>query len=268
MNKKNLFILVGMMILVPTVVFAGAFQVVPPKVIFDFKKGAKASVTMTNQGYEKVTIEVNVAEWTQDANGSEVYKPTKDVAFYPKIFSIDPNKEGTVRLGYIGKQSDTEKTYRLFLRELPTVIPGELSVKTAIQITIPVFFPPAKETQENRMVIEKSELLKGKVIVNVKNNANAHIMASKIKAVGLDETGNETFSKEITGWYVLPGISKPFAVDVVSEDCLRSKTIKVMVEEEKSRAESGLDVDLAMCAKEERKKDIKNAGIDTREKGL
>lgn len=251
---KHLSILIGILILLPAISFAGAFQVVPPKVTFDFKKGAKASVTMTNQGDEKVTIEVNVVEWTQDANGNEVYKPTKDIAYFPKIFNIEANKDGMVRLGYLGKQPDAEKTYRLFLRELPTAKPGETAIKTAIQITLPVFIPAVKETLIDRMAIENTELLNGKIIVKVRNNGNSHIMAKKIKAVGLDETGKETFSKEITGWYVLPGISKPFPVDVPSEDCLKSKTIKITVEEEKSKAEANLTVDAAMCAKEETKK--------------
>lgn len=265
---KHLLILIGIIIFLPALSFAGAFQVVPPKAIFDFKKGAKVSVTISNKSEEKVTIQVDLMEWTQDEKGNEVYKPTKDIAYFPKIFNIEANKEGMVRLGYLGKQPDVEKTYRLFLRELPITKPGETAIKTAIQITIPVFIPAVKETQTNRMAIENTELSNGKIIVKVRNNGNSHIMASKIKAAGMDETGKETFSKEITGWYVLPGIAKPFPIDIASEDCLKSKTIKVSVEEEKSKAEAGMDVDAAQCAKAETKKEMKHEGIKSKDNGL
>lgn len=244
---KTVFFFLSLLFLWTALSFAGSFQVMPPKVTMDFKKGAKASLTVTNKGEEKVAVQVDVVEWTQDPNGNEVYKPTKDIAFFPKIFSLEPNKDAIVRLGWPGKQPEGEKTYRVFLRELPVSKPGQTAVRTAIQITLPVFIPGMKETK-TPAEIEKTELVNGTLIVKVKNSGNTHIMASKIKAVGLDESGEEAFRKEITGWYVLSGISRVFPVEIPSEGCLKAKIIKVTVEDENSKTEASLKTDAVMCA--------------------
>lgn len=81
------------------------------------------------------------------------------------------------------------------------------------------------------------------VVVRVKNMGNLHVMVKKIKAIGLDGSGKEVFSKEVTGWYVLGGRSRPFGIEISQEECHSSKIIKVMVETEKMGVGAEFKVD-------------------------
>jgi len=230
--------------LLPCQAVAGSFSVTPIRVFLDSKKNSSA-IKIINKGDEKVTVHVKSFVWSQDKDGADKLEPTKEIIFFPKIFSIDAQGERIVRIGYKGEWPVKEKTYRLFIRELPVKKPGELGLKMALRIGMPVFVSPSDKVE--KMAIEKIELAKGKLIVRVKNTGNSHFQVKKIEAAGLDASGKEVFSKEAAGWYVLTGVTKSFFVEISAEECLRSKLIKAAVEVGKSRMEEQLDVARAMC---------------------
>lgn len=225
---------------------AGSFRAAPIKIFFDAK--TKTTVLkVTNDGGEKVTVQLEAFEWLQDESGKEQYNPTKDIIFFPKIADIAAGEEKIVRVGYQGqKAGNLEKTYRLFLQELPVSSPGEVSVKMAIRMGLPVFIEPDKKLKERK--ITKLELADGSLNVTIKNSGNSHFVVGKIKVKGLDESQNEVFSKEKGGWYVLAGASKTFPVDVTKEDCLKASEVKVEAEADKEVMASSLMVDKTLCA--------------------
>jgi fimbrial chaperone protein len=181
---------------------------------------------VTNEGGEKVTVQLDAREWRQDESGEDVYEETRDIVFFPKMADIDKGEERIVRVGYQGQRAlSREKTYRLFLQELPVTRPGELALKFALRMGIPIFIKPQKETME--WTIGGVGLSEGSLTVRVKNSGNSHFIVSKISAIGLDDSGKAVFSREMRGWYALAGASKPFAMPVSREECLRTKAIKV-----------------------------------------
>ncbi|NOT98289.1 MAG: molecular chaperone [Sideroxydans sp.] len=225
---------------------AGSFRAAPIKIFFDAK--TKTTVLkVTNDGGEKVTVQLEAFEWLQDEAGKEQYNPTKDIIFFPKIADIAAGEEKIIRVGYQGqKVGNIEKTYRLFLQELPVSSPGEVSVKMAIRMGLPVFVEPEKKLKDRKII--KLELADGSLSVTVKNAGNSHFVVGKINVKGLDESQSEVFSKEKGGWYVLAGASKAFPVDLPKEDCLKASKVKVEAEAEKDVMTSTLAVDKALCA--------------------
>jgi fimbrial chaperone protein len=239
----------------PAYALAGSFKVVPIKLFLDAR--TKTSVLkVTNDGTEKVTVQLDAKEWSQDEVGKDRYEETKDIIFFPKIADIEKGEERIIRVGYRGKKTAaTERTYRLFVQELPVAKPGEMVLKLALRFGIPIFIKPLKEASER--AIEKVELKEGRVLVTVKNNGNNHFVVSKIKAVGLDGSGGEVFSRDTGGWYVLAGVSKRYAVDIPEQECLKASVINVAVEVERTSMDAHVDVDSAQCQRPEEPEESK-----------
>jgi len=224
---------------------AGSFRAVPIKVNMSARVKT-AVLKVTNDGAEKVTVQITAKEWSQDENGRDVYAKTKDIIYFPKMADIKAGEERIIRLGYKGRPSAHEKTYRLFVEELPVTEPGEaMALKFALRLSIPIFITPLKETANSS--IDGVELKEGHVLVRVKNSGNTHLIVKKIKAQGLDAAKGEVFNKDMGGWYVLTGITRKYALAVPEKECAKASTIKATVEIGKKEMERKIPVVKAAC---------------------
>jgi len=226
---------------------SASFRVAPVRINLD-RETKSIALTVQNEDEEKLTVQVDAMEWSQDESGEDVYKPTKDIVFFPKMINVEKGKERVIRVGYDGKADEKEKTYRLFLEELPEPPkPNQTYVSMVIRMGIPIFISPATEVRESS--IERTSMSKGKLEVTVRNNGNSHIMVDKIKAVGSDAAGANVFTTEASGWYILAGHTVSYPVDVPAKDCPRVRDIKVSVKTtDNAVLEGKLGVDPSMCA--------------------
>jgi fimbrial chaperone protein len=224
---------------------AGSFTVSPVKLHFNFKTKTTV-IRITNNNDEKVTVQLDAKEWSQDEPGPDIYQQTKDIVFFPKIITIEKKEERIIRVGYQGNESAaTEKTYRLFLDELPVTKPGEMALRFALRVAVPIFISPLKEIKKPS--IEKVKLLEGKLAVKVKNSGNIHFIVGEITAIGLDSLGKEVFKKDVNGWYVLAGVARTFDIDIPEEDCIKADKIKVTVGVERTSMRDDLFLDQSQC---------------------
>jgi len=170
--------------------------------------------------------------------------------FFPRIVTLEKGEEKSFRIGYEMKSPvDVEKTYRLFLRELPVIKPGEKVLKVALRLAIPVFISPKKKSP--KIAVEGVELSQGKVSVTVKNSGNSHALVEKLTVAGADEKGAAVFKKEAPGWYVLPGAKKTFTIDIPEEECRKTRSIRVAVKpEDLGEIEATASADGSTCEKE------------------
>lgn len=212
--------------------------------------GKKTEVLkVNNEGDDKVTIQVEAVKWSQGEGGKDIYEPTEDIVFFPKIFTVEKGKEWLLRVGAKSQKIETkEAAYRIFLQEIPVSRPGESQLTLALRLSIPVFIKQAKEVKE--WAIEKVELSEGMLLIKIKNGGNSHISVSKMKAMGLDASNQEVFKKEEAGWYVLPGVVRTFGLKIPWKECLNSTAIKIVAEVGESNKEAKLDVDKNLCPKE------------------
>ncbi|MBT9554248.1 MAG: molecular chaperone [Hydrogenophaga sp.] len=133
---------------------AGSLSVMPVVVALSGEK-AREAITVTNQGDERVTTHVDVVSWTQSA-GQDVFGPTADVLHNPGVFTLEPGQTQVIRLGWRGKAPlDTERTYRLLLREVPPAAPAQspsaspaeaspARVRVLLELRIPIYVAPHK----------------------------------------------------------------------------------------------------------------------------
>lgn len=226
--------------------YSSEWRVAPIRL--DFDKGTKSGViTVSNDSAEKVHLQIKAAEWVQDAEGKDKYSDTSDLIYFPKIIILDKNEEKVLRTGIKASSVEKEKTYRLFIEEIPQPSKGEgASVAVAIRFGVPIFIKPEKE--EARGEIEKIEMSKGALKAVVRNSGNVHLMIVSINIKGKDKEGNEVFSKELSGWYLLNGSSRTYSTDIPQDKCRELEKVSIEVRtKEEINFNGKLDMDKEMC---------------------
>lgn len=228
---------------------AGEFAVNPVRL--ELGAGVKSGVfTVTNDGSDKLNFQIQAMEWTQDASGKDQYTQTRDLIFFPKIMSIEPGQEGVIRVGLRPPPAATEKTYRLFIEELPGVRkkpegPGA-QINFLIRFGAPIFAAPAQP--QDALQIEGLELKKGMVSVSAKNAGNRHQMVQGIHLRGIDSQGKAVFQLDIADRYLLAGVQKSYTSAVTVEQCQRMAALEVELKTDKLSASRKLEVTRAMCS--------------------
>lgn len=224
---------------------AGSFQVVPFYIYLD-RDNSRATLKVINTGGEHITVQLMAVSWSQDSTGRPKLESSDDLVFFPRIFTVEAGQERTVRIGLVAAPTDAvERTYRLFIRELPVAESGQIMLRVAVQISIPVFVSPKDPTPKPEIV--GVELRQGKLLLRVHNAGNAHVLVKTIRITGYNGEDGEVFTQEEPGWYVLSGIEKTFTVQVDPQSCRQCRRFKVDVESEESVLEQSISIDPAQC---------------------
>jgi fimbrial chaperone protein len=221
---------------------ASEFMVSPVRA--DLRAGALSeTIGIANRGDRKMRVAVKVMEWTQDAQGKDVYTDTTDLVYFPRQMEIEPGARRLVRVGAKAPAGAAERTYRMFIEEQPdpAADPSRAQVAVYFRFGVPVFLVPA--VPRKQADVQDPTLEKGKVSVVLKNNGNQHVRVTRVAVT--DEAG---FSREVAGWYALAGTERTFTVDVPRDACRKAKIFNVAIEGEGLRDERKLRVDPARCS--------------------
>jgi fimbrial chaperone protein len=246
MLRKRIFLyIVFCILLIPSVALSGEFRVTPIRL--DFDRGTRTGViTVVNEGSDKLSLQMRAFEWTQDADGKDQYTETNDIIFFPRIVALEKGEERILRAGIKIPAATKEKTYRLFIEEIPEPKKAEgVNIAIAIRFGVPIFVKPLKE--EARGEIEKIDLSKGVLNVPIQNRGNTHFIINAIVVKGKNVKGEEVFTKELSGWYLLSGVSKLYTTFIPQEVCKDLSKLDVEVKTDRFNLNGKLDVNQAMC---------------------
>ncbi len=226
-------------------VHAVSFKVHPLSIAFD-KRTKSSIVTITNTHSGPVTVQLESKRWYQDHEGADKYEDTKDVIFFPKIITIEKGEQRIVRVGFRGKPTQQmEQSYRLYFQELPDSRPAAGALSFAIRFGVPVFVKVANP--KYGFDIGDSFVKNAQLNVNVVNVGNTHIIAKNIAAQGFSRNERSTFEKDMAGWYVLPGMTRTFSLDLPEESCASSRQINIQVSVGTQVKHSKISADTASC---------------------
>jgi fimbrial chaperone protein len=212
---------------------------------------AKSSViTVINEADEKLNLQVKAMEWTEDAEGKDVYRDTTDIVFFPRILLIGTKEQKIIRVGIKAAPTAQEKTYRLFIEEIPQPKKEEQGERAQVSIAVrfgaPIFVKPLKE--EVRGELSNSALGKGVFTTTVRNTGNSHFKISTITISGKNIKGEETFTAKLDGWYLLNGAARTYSTPVPMEKCTESAQLDITVTTDKQITLNGnLNVEKAQC---------------------
>ncbi len=229
-----------------SMLFAGQFTVTPIKLQFD-QKSRSGVVNVFNEEKNPLQIQMKAYVWTQDANGKDQYTETKDLLFFPKMATINPNQERLIRVGIKNPSLKHEKTYRLFIEEIPTRVESqtETQVQVAIRFGVPIFVtPPQKAVSGN---VQGLGLGKGQLQMSIQNNGNTHFIIQSIMIRGRNQSGEEHFSKELSGWYLLTGSSRAYETNIPIEACRQATAFDVEVKTSEFVLSEKFNVEKSLC---------------------
>ena len=229
--------------------WAGDFSVNPIRI--EFGPGIRSSVvSVRNEGKEKMGFQVEAMEWTQDAAGADQYANSRDLVFFPKILSVEPGEEGLIRVGVKAPVVPVEKTYRLFIQELPSPAQAALAdgprVNLLLRFGAPVFVAPVKATDSAE--VSEVRLARGVLGLSVKNTGNRHQVVQGIQVKGTDAQGSEVYASTLADRYLLAGTAKSYTASIPAEKCQLIKVLKLDFKTDRLGVTRSLDVNPAMCS--------------------
>lgn len=225
---------------------AGAeWKVTPIRLELD-RQAKTGIVTVTNEGDEPMQLQLKAMEWSQDGEGKDRYAETQELVFFPKIMELGKREARIVRVGVRVPASRVEKTFRLFVEEIPRPRKREGSnVTIAIRFGLPVFVRPAQA--EPKGWIRGAELSDGTLGAVVENRGNVHLFVQSVVLDGTDAGGQTLFSKEINGWYLLAGASRRYSAEVPGSECKRIATFAISVKTDRFPLEATVPGDPSRC---------------------
>ena len=165
----------------------------------------------------------------------------------PKIMTIDKKEDRIIRAGIKALAVAREKTYRLFIEEIPEPKKAEgASVAIAIKFGVPIFVKPLKEVEKGE--IGKVGLQGGVLNATVSNTGTVHFRINSVNIQGKNSKGEETYKTELAGWYLLSGASRIYTASFPKEACDKTAKVEVEVKTDKFLLNGKLDVDKTMCS--------------------
>lgn len=233
------------LLLLPVAAPAGDWRVSPIRL--DLGRDAKSgAVTVSNDADDRLQVQMKAFEWTQDAEGKDRYEETGEILFFPRMMILEGKEERILRAGIRVPAVAKEKAFRLFIEEIPGPRKAEgVNVAVAIRFGVPIFVRPLKE--EVRGEVGAMAMSGGALLVPVNNTGNVHFVVQSVLVRGRNGAGEEIFSRELGGWYLLAGVSRGYATTVPPEACGGIAAVEAEVKTDKLLLRGRLAVDRSMC---------------------
>src|SRR5258708_4537857 len=174
---------------------ASAFSVSPTRLMLT-PGAASAVLTLTNGSEHTVRFQLSAFAWDQTEDGQMRLAATKDVVWYPPLLAGEPGRWRRVRVGAATPFAVLEKTYRLFVEELPNhegAASPEAGIHVRTKMGVPVFLRGPRPSMQT--AVEGLEVGDGEMFFHVANNGTAHALLQRVQIHGLSSTGEQVFTR-------------------------------------------------------------------------
>lgn len=205
----------------------GVFQVNPTRLDLG-AAAATTALTVTNHGTSRLRLQLSVTGWTDAADGAMQLTPTTDLVVRPSLVVVEPGATRTVRVVAAVAAAARERSYRLFVEELPdrSAATGGM-IRVVTRIGVPVFVAPAVATQSARVAVTAAGD-RARVAVTATGSLHAKLLTVRVKT--------RAWSREIVGWYVLPAATRTFEVALGDARCAAGDALIAEVIDESGAA--------------------------------
>ena len=233
---------------------AAAFNVKPTQITLS-ARATSGLLSVRNESAETLRFQLSVFSWNQSDKGEMQLQPTQDIVFFPTLMSLVPGEERKIRVGSSVPGGPLERSYRIFVEELPPLVKakdardGKTQIRVLTRMGIPIFVEPAGPSTAAAPGghIEPKTLRGDKLTFEVKNTGKVHFQIRQARVMGLGSAKENLFERSVPGWYVLAGGSRVFEVQPPKGICGKTKELAFEVETEKTVLESRLDTRGGIC---------------------
>ena len=206
---------------------------VDPNTVTLATSNASASIAVTNQSQDPLRLQLTGFAWHQSASGEMQLSAAQDLVFFPDLVTLKPGETRRIRVGVTSPATPVEQSYRIFLQELPSLEsvknPKSASIAIRVKVGVPIFLSPTVPAVQKGSV-ENASVRDGVLAFDVRNDGNVHFAISQAHVTARSASGGDAFSKDVTGWYVLPGETRHFALPIAKAACDELKTLTVQVD--------------------------------------
>ncbi len=230
--------------------WSGDFYVNPIRVVLG-ASSPSALLTIQNTSSEPLRFQLTVFVWEQDPVGQLLLTPTRDIIFFPRLLTLGPGEQRLVRVGAAAPAGPVERTYRLFVEELPPleterqpVPPGQVRVRA--RLGLPIFVQPANGRAEPRLADLRVQ--RGRFAFELRNSGTLHVAPAQVRVRGYAADGEVVWERELEGWYVLARGTRRYDVELGLENCSKSRAIGVEVRIGQQSLVQRLEVPAQACA--------------------
>jgi fimbrial chaperone protein len=237
--------IVGSLLFQGTPAWASNFQVSPVRLPLT-AAASSGLLTVRNKSSEPLRFQVTGFAWSQGSDGEMRLSPTKDIVFFPTMISLKPGDSRNLRVGAQVPFGSTEKTYRIFVEELPPIdgagVPN--GVKVLMRMGIPVFLEPANAVATPQ--IDALKIQGQRLAFALRDLGTKHFFTKRIHVALLGEGDKALFEQDLPAWYMLGGGVRNYGLDLPANVCGATR-IQVRVETDKDAVESFLAAPSSAC---------------------
>jgi fimbrial chaperone protein len=214
---------------VPAVGAAATYTVNPTRIYLK-ASATSALMTLKNESGTPLRMQLRAQRWEQARTGEMQLTPSDDLIVFPTLLTLAPGEARKVRVATAAGFTDVEKTYRLYVEELPPpsgAAPEGASVRILTRMGIPVFLQPARPTAT--AVLQGLGLEDGALAFELANTGNTHYIPESILVRGFTAAGQPVAEWPVNGWYVLANGTRAFTVRIERPGCEKVRSLLVEV---------------------------------------
>lgn len=185
-------------------------------------------LTLRNEGASATRIQITAHQWDQTLGGEMMLKPTTDLVFFPSLLVLEPGQSRAIRIGTTTPFTASERSYRIFVEELPPPAAGaeeQSAVRMYTRLGIPVFLQPDRAAP--RPALSGLSLDSGTFTFRLANAGTGHFVPDSVVVRAVDANGEPALERKLTGWYVLAGGARQFTVPFETPECSRIRSLIV-----------------------------------------
>ena len=200
-----------------------------------------AVINVSNDDTRKLYFQAKLVEWTQSPDGKDHYAESKDLVFFPPIFTIEPGEKRIVRVGSKGPVMPAHRAYRLFIEELPdpnAKAVGGSQVAVRMRFGVPIVMGKG----EARPVVVEAVPGAGNVKAKIRNEGDRLV---RFDEVTLSAAGRVVGNS--AGWYVFPGVTREFVVPVDPQACPVSGELELRATVDGKSTRASVAAEPALC---------------------
>ncbi len=190
------------LLVLPTRAQAGALSISPVRIML--AAGTTSGLmTIRNESPDPVRLQLTLHTWQENPDGTMQLAPTEDLVVFPGLLQLKPNESRKVRIGLPVQQDiAVEKTYRVFLEELPGTSKLEHNqVRVLARIGVPIFLQP-REPKPGWAPAVSDPNDQG-FSLQLKNTGNVHLILQEVTVRGIGHKDQTIFDQTLTGGYLL-----------------------------------------------------------------
>jgi fimbrial chaperone protein len=225
---------------------AATFTVDPTQIFLSGRTGS-VLLTLRNDSEETLRFQLSAFAWGQSPSGEMTLEPTDDVVFFPVLLTLQPGELRRVRVGHSTSLDVREKTYRIFVEELPPLTPQGEGVRVLTKMGIPIFLRPQKEVAT--AILEDVRQQGDHIRFSLANTGTVHFVPREIKVEAATDSAT-VFSKALEGWYVLAGGRRDYELVVEETDCSRVRSVVVTAAIGAEQVEQRLQTPNGVCRRD------------------